>query len=49
MKIDRIEDIRNNITSIMVRLCPDTRLPKTLEILATHRDEPAGASEVSEA
>jgi len=31
---DRIEDIQRNIASILQRLCPETRLPQTMEILA---------------
>jgi hypothetical protein len=30
---DRVEDIQRNIESIMQRVCPDSRLPKTMEIL----------------
>jgi len=29
---ERIEDVRRNVLSIMQRLCPETRLPQTLEI-----------------
>jgi len=31
---DRVEDIQRNIKSILQRVCPDTRLPQTMEILA---------------
>ena len=31
---DRVDDVRRNVLSILQRLCPDTRLPATLEILA---------------
>ena len=32
---DRVEDIRRNVLSILQRVCPDHRLPETMEILAT--------------
>ncbi len=31
---ERVDDIRRNIASILARLCPETRLPRDLEILA---------------
>ena len=31
---ERVDDIRRNVLSILTRLCPDTRLPQTLVILA---------------
>jgi hypothetical protein len=31
---DRIDDVRRNVLSILQRLCPDTRFPAQLEILA---------------
>ncbi len=31
---DRIDDVRRNVLSILQRICPDTRLPAQLEILA---------------
>ena len=34
MTTDRIDDVRRNVLSILQRLCPDTRLPSQLEILA---------------
>ena len=34
LTIDRVDDIRRNIFSILNRLCPETRLPQQLEILA---------------
>jgi hypothetical protein len=34
LSTDRIEDIRRNIASILQRLCPETRLPQQMEILA---------------
>jgi hypothetical protein len=29
---DRVDDVRRNVLSIIARLCPDTRLPRELEI-----------------
>jgi len=41
---ERVDDIRRNIFSILGRICPDTRLPRQLEILACKPDsEPPGA------
>ena len=34
LTIDRVDDIRRNIFSILNRLCPEIRLPQRLEILA---------------
>jgi len=34
LTIDRVDDIRRNIFSILNRLCPEIRLPQKLEILA---------------
>jgi hypothetical protein len=31
---ERVDDIQRNILSILSRICPDTRLPRHLEILA---------------
>lgn len=31
---DRVDDVRRNVLSILHRLCPETRIPETLEILA---------------
>ena len=31
---DRVDDVRRNVVSILRRLCPDTRIPEKLEILA---------------
>ncbi len=31
---DRIDDVRRNVLSILQRLCPDTRFPAQLEVLA---------------
>ena len=31
---DRVDDVRRNVVSILRRLCPETRIPETLEILA---------------
>ena len=36
---DRVDDIRRNIFSILNRLCPETRLPQQLEILACSGEE----------
>ena len=33
LTIDRVDDIRRNIFSILNRLCPEIRLPQQLEIL----------------
>jgi hypothetical protein len=30
---DRVEDIQRNIASILQRVCPDIRLPQTMEVL----------------
>jgi len=41
---DRVDDVTRNVLSIMRRLCPDTRLPATLEIWPisnTDEEEPA--------
>ena len=46
LTLERVDDIRRNIYSILGRLCPDTRLPKGLEILACAADsEPVGTLE----
>ena len=29
---DRIDDVRRNVLSILMRLCPETRLPEQMEI-----------------
>jgi len=31
---DRVDDVRRNVVSIMHRLCPETRIPETLQIIA---------------
>ncbi len=31
---DRVDDVRRNVVSILRRLCPETRIPEKLEILA---------------
>ncbi len=31
---DRVDDVRRNVVSILRRLCPETRIPEILEILA---------------
>ena len=31
---ERVDDVRRNVLSILSRLCPDTRFPQKLEILA---------------
>ena len=38
---DRVDDVRRNVVSILRRLCPETRIPEKLEILACHV-EPEG-------
>jgi hypothetical protein len=46
---DRVDDIRRNVFSILGRICPDTRLPQHLEILACGGDsEPVGSLEESQ-
>jgi hypothetical protein len=38
---ERVDDIRRNIHSILGRICPETRLPQKLAILAcSNEDEP---------
>ena len=44
---DRVDDIRRNIVSILNRICPETRLPQQLEILACSRED--GSEKPSEA
>jgi hypothetical protein len=39
---DRVEDVRRNVLSIVTRLCPETRLPTTLEIWACEADALVG-------
>ena len=34
MTTDRVDDVRRNVLSILQRVCPDTRFPAQLEILA---------------
>ncbi len=41
---DRVDDIRRNIFSILNRICPETRLPQQLEILACSREEESDES-----
>jgi len=31
---DRVDDVRRNVLSILHRLCPETRIPEKLQILA---------------
>ena len=31
---DRVDDVRRNVVSILRRLCPDTRIPEKLDIIA---------------
>ena len=31
---ERVDDVRRNVVSILHRLCPETRIPETLEIIA---------------
>ena len=41
---DRVNDVRRNVLSILRRLCPETRLPEHMEILACDTaGEPQGA------
>ena len=43
---ERVDDIRRNVLSILGRICPDTRLPQNLEILACGPDsKPVGSPE----
>ena len=42
---DRVDDVKRNVLSILQRLCPETRLPTHLEILACPPAEPARAEE----
>ncbi len=37
---DRVDDVRRNVLSILQRVCPDTRLPATLEIIACRDAKP---------
>lgn len=46
LTLDRIDDIRRSIFSILHRLCPETRLPSELEILACSTEP--GAPRASE-
>jgi len=34
LSTDRVDDIKRNVLSIMARICPETRFPHHLEILA---------------
>ncbi len=46
---DRVDDIRRNIFSILNRICPETRLPQQLEILACSSEgESAESSETGQ-
>ena len=46
---DRVDDIKRNITSILNRLCPETRIPQQLEILACSTEEkPEPSSEAGQ-
>ena len=31
---DRVDDVRRNVLSILHRLCPETRIPEQMEVLA---------------
>jgi hypothetical protein len=43
---ERVDDIKRNVLSILTRLCPETRFPQKLEILACGmEDEPVGPLE----
>ena len=33
LSTDRVDDIRRNVLSILQRLCPDTRLPTSMDIV----------------
>ena len=45
---ERVDDIRRNVLSILGRICPETRLPQHLEILACGPEsEPGGSLEGS--
>ena len=44
---DRVDDVRRNVLSIMRRLCPETRLPTTLEIWPTEGNA-SGSAESDE-
>ena len=40
---DRVDDVRRNVVSILQRLCPETRIPEKLQIiacLAEHERQP---------
>jgi hypothetical protein len=39
LTIERVDDVRRNIHSILNRLCPDTRLPRDLAIIACGLEE----------
>ncbi len=39
---DRIDDIKRNVLSIVGRLCPEVRLPQTLEIWVVEEDPGLG-------
>ena len=46
---ERVDDIRRNVFSILARICPDTRFPQHLEILACGPDsEPVGSLKESQ-
>ncbi len=46
---DRVDDVRRNIFSILNRICPETRLPQQLEILACSSEEkPEESSEAGQ-
>ncbi len=43
LSTDRVEDVRRNVLSILRRLCPEARLPETMEIFACRELEPPAA------
>ncbi len=49
---ERVEDVRRNVLSILQRLCPDTRLPSSMDILpcvvSDERQDPEPAHESAE-
>ena len=45
MTTDRVDDVRRNVLSILQRVCPDTRFPAQLEILAVELPAEAAKAE----
>lgn len=43
LSTERVEDVRRNVLSILRRLCPETRLPEKMEILACQPEEESSA------